>query len=192
MPRVSREQFGVNRDAIEDAAARLLRERGLHGVSVAEVMADAGLTHGGFYGHFASKDALTAAGVTRAFDRAVERWSQRVDGHDDERSALAALIDGYLSPANLASPGEGCPTAALASEVAREAKDKPVRAAFVEGIRRQLDVLLSVQPDDDPPDTDRALVQLATMIGTLVLARATASDPLSGDFVRAAREHFAG
>jgi len=192
MPRASREQASSNRVAIEESASRLFRERGFGGVSVAEVMADAGFTHGGFYGHFASKDELAAIACTRAFEDSLDRWKQRVAGQGDEASALGALIDGYLAPRNLRAPGGACPSAALSNDVSREGEDKPVRAAFVAGVKAQLDLLLSVQDPDRPPDTDKALVQLATMVGALVLARATAGDPISGDFVRAVRERFAG
>src|SRR5271170_2549103 len=120
MPRVSREQFISNRTAITEASARLLRERGIKGLSVSELMAAAGLTHGGFYGHFASKDALAAEACSLAFEHSAERWKNRVAGNADADSARAALVEGYLTPKSRSSPGTSCPAAALAGDVARE------------------------------------------------------------------------
>ncbi len=100
MPRVSRVVTERNRAAIERESARLFREQGLRGVSVAELMAAAGLTHGGFYGHFESKDALATVACTKAFDEAVERWQARISATTDPESALTALVDGYLSSRN--------------------------------------------------------------------------------------------
>src|SRR3981189_2343826 len=111
MPRVSRVVTEKNRAAIERESARLFREQGLQGVSVAELMAAAGLTHGGFYGHFESKDALATVACTKAFDEAVERWKERISGTRDPKSALTALLDGYLSSRTRRLAGSGCPGA---------------------------------------------------------------------------------
>jgi TetR/AcrR family transcriptional repressor of nem operon len=190
MPRVSRQQTEHHRAAIEEASSRLFRERGF-GVSVADVMGDAGLTHGGFYGHFASKDELTAVACAHAFEQSIERWQRRIADKADDVSALQSLVDGYLSTHSRNAPGAGCPAAALANDVAREPDGKPVRAIYVEGIKRLLGVLQATQ-DEGGADPDRALVQLSTMLGALVLARATASDPISSRFLAAARAQVAG
>ena len=84
MPRVSREQTDINRLAIEDASSRLFREQGIKAVSVADLMAAAGLTHGGFYGHFESKDALAAVACAKAFEQSAGRWEKRLDDVDWE------------------------------------------------------------------------------------------------------------
>src|SRR6202050_3032867 len=94
MPRVSREQTDHNRIAITAASARLFREQGVDKVSVAELMAAAGLTHGGFYGHFESKEKLATVACTKAFDEAVERWESRISATTDRKSALPALVNG--------------------------------------------------------------------------------------------------
>lgn len=97
MPRVSKAEAEKNRAIIEQVSARLFREQGFHGISVADLMSAAGLTHGGFYGHFESKDALAAIACERAFEESVERWRKRVDAAPDRAAALESLLDGYLS-----------------------------------------------------------------------------------------------
>jgi TetR/AcrR family transcriptional repressor of nem operon len=188
MPRASREQTEKHRQAITDVSARLMREQGIKSVSVSDLMGAAGLTHGGFYGHFDSKDALAAAACARAFEQSVERWKKRVDGQPDEPHALQALIEGFLSVHNRDNPGTSCPTTALAGDVAREPMDAPVRATYLAGIKGLLDILYGLQPGDAKAGHRQALAQLATMVGALLLARATAGDPLSGSFLAAARE----
>jgi TetR/AcrR family transcriptional repressor of nem operon len=191
MPRVSREQTDSNRLAITDASARLFRERGLKGVSVADLMAAAGLTHGGFYGHFESKDALAAEAVAKAFEQSGARWKKRMAGKAGPREAMSALVEGYLSAQARNSPGTSCPTAALAGDVAREPADAPVRAAYRAGVDGMLRVLSSLQQTGDADvDREQALVELSTMVGALVLARATAGSDLSDELLNAAREHL--
>src|ERR1700754_4029738 len=128
MPRVSREQADKNRAVIEAASARLFKERGLNGVSVADVMASAGLTHGGFYGHFESKDELAAIACAQAFEESVTRW--RALTQDTQGAGEQALVDAlakhYLSPTQRAQPGLSCAAAGLAVDVGREAADKPI------------------------------------------------------------------
>src|ERR1700683_390517 len=126
MPRVSRAVTEKNRAAIERVSARLFREQGLQGVSVADLMAAAGLTHGGFYGHFESKDALATVACTKAFDEAVERWESRISATTDRKSALTALVNGYLSSRNRAMVGSGCPLAAFSRSAGRHPGGKTV------------------------------------------------------------------
>lgn len=191
MPRVSREQADSNRIAITDASARLFRERGIGNVSVAELMAAAGLTHGGFYGHFESKDELAGEACRWAFARSVERWKQRVADKSDRTLARAALSDNYLSAQSRSSPGASCPAAAFAGDVARESADAPIRAAYAAGVEDLLKVLASVQETDVPRrDRERALADLATMVGGLMLARATQGNPISDEFLAAARRRL--
>lgn len=187
MPRASREQADNNRLAITDASARLFRERGIDNVSVAELMAAAGLTHGGFYGHFASKDQLAAEACRWAFGRSVERWKTRVSGKINRTSGRAALIDNYLSAHSCSSPGSSCPAAALAGDVAREPADAPIRTAYSAGVEELLKVLATVQQTDVPrSDREGALADFATMVGGLILARATQGSRLSDEFLAAA------
>jgi TetR/AcrR family transcriptional repressor of nem operon len=191
MPRVSKAEAEKNRAAIEQVSSRLFREQGFHGVSVADLMGAAGLTHGGFYGHFESKAALAAIACARAFEESEARWRKRVDDAPDRPAALTALVDGYLSARNRNGPGAGCPVAALANDVAREPEGKPVRAVFHEGLENLLEILASVQPGDD--DTQRrstAIAQMATLAGALVLARATQGTPLSNEVLAATKAHL--
>ncbi|EYS97406.1 TetR family transcriptional regulator [Cupriavidus sp. SK-4] len=194
MARASREQTDKNREAIEQASSRLFRERGLNGVSVAELMADAGLTHGGFYGHFASKDALAAQACKRAFEESTARWERRLARADGDRKAmLANLVEPYLTAAHCANPGVGCAAAALAVDVAREPADKPVRQAYVEGLRVMVDDMAQTVESDDPQVRhDEALVRMALLVGALTLARATDGDPLSDEMLSAVRSRLLG
>lgn len=194
MPRVSRAEAERNRAAIERAASRLIRERGL-GVSVADLMGAAGLTHGGFYGHFESKSELTAIACAHAFADSVERWRKRAAGAQDAAQAREALVSGYLTPYNRSTPGSSCPMAALAADVAREDDDAPVRGVFRDGLEQLIDMLAAAQSDADR-DADggrqAALAQISTMVGALVLARATKGNALSNEIMAAARRHLLG
>ena len=165
----------------------MFREQGL-GVSVKDVMGAAGLTHGGFYGHFESKDALVAAACASAFESSFERWRKRTESAKSRESAHAALIEGYLTSQNRASPGTSCPLAALATDVGREAEDKPVRKVFQDGLERLIQSLTEVQSPTDPDGArDEALTQLATLVGAMVLARATSGAALSDEIMNAAK-----
>ena len=191
MSRVSREQAELNRTAIEDTSSRLFREKGITGVSVTDLMAAVGLTHGGFYGHFESKDALAAIACAKAFEQSVAKWHKRVGDHSDRTAALASIVDNYLSIKSRNGAGTGCPLSALAIDVAREPADKPVRDAFLTGVNNLLEILVGLQgAGDDTRDRTLALGQLSTMVGGLVLARATRGDRISEEFLAAAREQL--
>jgi TetR/AcrR family transcriptional repressor of nem operon len=188
MARVSRERAGQHRRAITEASARLFRERGLREVSVADLMAAAGLTHGGFYGHFSSKDSLAAEACGLAFARSCERWRRRIAAAPTPASARTALIESYVSARSRNNPGASCPAAALAVDVAREGTHAPVREAFAAGIDDLVRILASVERDPDPATARaQALADLSTMAGALILARATAGQPLADEFLAAAR-----
>jgi len=191
VPRVTKEQAGRNRSAITEASARLFRERGLKGVSVADLMAAAGLTHGGFYRHFDSKDAVAAEACAAAFERSARRWRKRLCAGARRGAAKAALVEGYLSGRSRARPGTSCPAAALAADVAREAHDAPIRATYAAGVAGLLEILATAQPSGDAAaDRHAAAADFAVMVGAMVLARATAGHPLSDEFLRAARERL--
>jgi len=188
MPRVSRKQAELNREIIVDAATRLFRERGLHGISVVDVMAAAGLTHGGFYGHFESKEALAQEASGRAFEQAGERWRERIADHDDKGAARRALIEPYLSIESRDNPGESCPVVAFAGDMCHEAVDSGLRTTFMHGLNNLLDSLGPLMDSDDTArNRQQALVQYSLMVGALTLARATRGDALSEDILDAAR-----
>src|SRR5690606_28819939 len=122
------------------------------------------------YGHFQSKDALTAVACANAFEGAAERWKKRIAGAQDAEGALAALIEGYLTARNRSASGTSCPVAALAVDVAREDEGKPVRAAFNNGLDQLIEHLASVQHAslNDEARRSSALAQLSTMVGAMV------------------------
>src|SRR5215208_6469421 len=116
--KVSREQAARNRVRILDAAAQLFRERGFEGIGVADLMKEAGLTHGGFYGHFSSKEDLIAEASARAFEGSLAVWSNLVErAPGDPLSAIARV---YLASRHRDNPGAGCLLAALGPEVSRQ------------------------------------------------------------------------
>jgi len=156
MPRVSRAQAEAHREVITEQAARLFRERGIRTVSVADVMAAAGLTHGGFYGHFESKDALAGIAGERAFGQAIERWKKRAAAEATPAAQRAAIIEGYLRPQSVRDAANGCPTAALCVDVSREADDAPVRAAYVAGVEEMVDILGATERAGDAAADRRA------------------------------------
>jgi TetR/AcrR family transcriptional repressor of nem operon len=191
MPRVSREQSERNRQAIEEVSARLFREHGFRGVSVEHLMAAAGLTHGGFYGHFDSKDELTAIACSKAFDQSQQSWSRRIDEAVDRRSAYAQIVSQYLSTRQRDESAKGCPLASFAVDVAREAEDKPVRRAFLEGVKGLADTLTGLLGKRRARSArEQALAHLATLVGALALARATRGDPISDEFLQSARQEL--
>lgn len=188
MPRVSRKQADLNREIIVEAATRLFRERGLHGISVVDVMGAAGLTHGGFYGHFESKEALAREAGGRAFEQSAERWKARTAEHADKTAARHALIEPYLSASSRDNPGESCPVVAFAGDMCHEAADSGMRQTFMDGINRLLASFGSLMDSGDADaDRQQALVQYSLMVGALTLARATRGDALSDEILDAAR-----
>ncbi len=190
MPRVSREQSEHNRREIERVSSELFRAHGIGQVSVNDLMAAAGLTHGGFYGHFESKDALAAKVCSDAFDAAVAKWHERVERHSDHPAAAFKLIvDGYLSERARDNPGTACPATTLASDVTWAAPQAPVRRSFVDGMKGLLDELERVVP---AASRDQALVAMATLVGAQMLARACRGDALADDFLAAARDGLNG
>lgn len=180
--RVTKAQVEANHERIVGEAARLLRERGPEGVGVAELMKRAGFTHGGFYGHFASKEALVAEACERAFAESAERVARRLG--DGGAEAVRGYVESYLTQRHCADRTQGCAAAALAGDVARESE--PVRAAFTRGLGGlvgALAVKLSGRAR-----RRRALALLATLAGALALARAVDDPKLSGEILAAARE----
>ena len=188
MPRVSRKQAELNREIIVEAATRLFRERGIHGISVSDVMAAAGLTHGGFYGHFESREALATEACNRAFEQSSERWQARVEQSADPEAARLALIDPYLSAANRDNPGDSCPVAAFAGEMCHEAADSALQRSFIRGFKASMGILAATQATGTPEgDRQAAIAQYAMMVGAITLARATKGNSLSDEFLEAAR-----
>lgn len=188
MPRVSRKQAELNREIIVEAATRLFRERGLHGISVIDVMGAAGLTHGGFYGHFESREALAQEASGRAFQQSADRWKDWIAANEDKNVARQALIGPYLSAASRDNPGDSCPVVAFAGDMCHEAAESGLRQTFMEGLGSLLDTFTPLMDTgDNASDRQQALVQYALMVGALTLARATRGDALSDEILEAAR-----
>jgi TetR/AcrR family transcriptional regulator, transcriptional repressor for nem operon len=185
--RVSREKAAQHRDRIIDAAGALFRAKGFGGIGVADIMKAADLTHGGFYGHFASKDDLVAQASKRTMARAAENWLKRAA--DDPKAPFAALLAHYLSPRHRDDPGQGCAFAALGNDAARSGK--VVRSAFAEGLEPLIDILAQSIPGRSKATRRRkALAAMATLVGALTLARAVEGAPLSDDILNAARHEL--
>ena len=169
--RVSREQVMENRRTIVEAAGRLFRERGFDAVTVAEIMQAAGLTHGGFYGYFNSKDALIAA----AMGEALARTAQGSSGD------LAGYAARYLSRRHRDDRAHGCPTAALVADTVRQPGG--ARAEMTSGLKQQIERLSRMAPGDTTAKRRRAAIgSWAAMVGAMILARAS-DDPALSDEV---------
>ena len=188
MPRVSRKQAELNREIIVEAATRLFRERGLHGISVIDVMGAAGLTHGGFYGHFESREALAQEASGRAFRQSADRWKDWIAANENKNAAHQALIGPYLSAASRDNPGDSCPVVAFAGDMCHEAAESGLRQTFMDGLDSLLGTFAPLMDTgDEARDRQQALVQYSLMVGALTLARATRGDALSDEILEAAR-----
>lgn len=173
--RVSREQMAENRRRILDVASRLFREKGFDAVSVAEVMKAAGFTHGGFYGHFSSKDDLVAETVAHA-----------LSGDGGDGKGLRAYLDAYLSPRHRDNAADGCPVAGLASDLRHQTAE--ARAAMTKGLRSQIDRIGQALPGPDTADRRRAAIgSWAAMVGAVILSRATNDPALSDEILEQTR-----
>jgi TetR/AcrR family transcriptional repressor of nem operon len=188
MARTSRDVTALRREAVVQAAARLFRQRGVDAVSVPDLMGEAGLTHGGFYRHFASKDALEAEAYGRGLEQMAELVWSLIERHDgDGDGARQALFDHYLSARHRDEVGQGCPTAALACDAARKSRAAPLRVAVGQGVERMIDILERLSAAGGPDTRAKALANFSTLVGAIVLARATAGAALSDEFLKAAR-----
>ncbi|MCF5547205.1 TetR/AcrR family transcriptional regulator [Pseudomonas salomonii] len=183
MPRVSRKQAELNREIIVEAATHLFRERGLHGISLSDVMAAAGLTHGGFYGHFASKEALATEACQKAFEQSNLGWQEKISRSDDVHAAREAILRPYFSTQHRDNPGDGCPISAFTPDMCHEPADTALQHAFIDGVEQSLEVFAQLQDED----REAMLAKYAMMIGALTLARATRGSSLSDEFLEAAR-----
>jgi TetR/AcrR family transcriptional regulator, transcriptional repressor for nem operon len=177
--RVSNEEKQKSRARILKAASRRFRENGIAGTGVADVMKDAGMTHGGFYKHFDDKDALVRAALAEAFGDVLGPESV---GND------AATFNGrYLSTDHRDNAGKGCPLVALGGEVAR--LDTAIRAVMSDGVQARIALLQNAQSGTTRP-REAAIRDLATLVGALVLSRAV-EGPLSDEVLAASRDGLA-
>lgn len=195
MPRVSRHQADLNREAITETASRLFRERGLRGLSVGELMGAVGLTHGGFYGHFESKEALAAEACERAFTQALNEW-QAVVATQGGHIAFKAVVDYYLSSQSRDQRGASCPVVAFSADMALENGQSAIRKTYISGLEALIEMFTEILPRSvNHPFADRrreAIAQYSMLVGALTLAKATGGSALSDEVLASVLEHFQG
>jgi TetR/AcrR family transcriptional repressor of nem operon len=188
--RYSREHKLETHARIVKRASVRLREKGAHGVGVADLMKDAGLTHGGFYAHFDSREALVIEAFAYAMDRSNERWRRLAEQTPPDKR-FAAIVDSYLTAVHRDDPGHGCAVPTLGAEIARESPK--TRKVFASRMERMVDLLAEQIPDLPPKAArKRATAAVATMIGSLVLSRIAGSGEFSDEILAAGREAILG
>lgn len=181
--RVSREQAEKNHQAVINMASRLFREHGFNGIGLKDLMKGVGLTQGGFYKQFESKEDLAAQASKRAMEMATNRWSKAAARHPD--APLEAVIDFYLSPGHRAEKRDGCPLVALGSDAMRQGSK--VKSTFEDGVKAHLQLLGNMIPSTElGAKQEGALSTLALMVGALTLARLVNDQNLSQSFLDAA------
>jgi TetR/AcrR family transcriptional repressor of nem operon len=173
------------RQKVVRAAAAAVRAKGPDGVGVAEIMADVGLTHGGFYAHFPSKEALVAAAVEEAFGQSRRRFTRMTEGMSADQ-ALAAFVDAYVSTEHRSNPQRGCPISTLTNDLPRQGP--MVRAAFDAGVESLIGRLEAWLPEQDPV-ARRSLASslLAEMAGAVAVSRAVSDAALADQLLEASR-----
>jgi TetR/AcrR family transcriptional repressor of nem operon len=186
--RITKDKAAENRARVVDEAAKLFRARGFDSVGVAELMHAAGMTHGGFYNHFASKKAIEAAACGQVFVKAVAKIERVADIAEpqERRRAFADFQNRYVSPAARDAAAPSCPMVAFAGDVSRQSTE--VREAYAAGLRVYLDAFArAATGNHGEAARRRAIKQFSTLAGALVLARsvATADPGLSDEILRA-------
>jgi TetR/AcrR family transcriptional repressor of nem operon len=170
---------------VKKASARL-RERGAHGVGVADLMKDAGLTHGGFYSHFASRDALMVEAISFAMDRSIDAW-RRLSADAAPTKRFETLVESYLTPGHRDAVGTGCAIPSLGADIARESPR--TRKAFAAKLEEMIGVLAQSIPNSTPKTARRqAMAALSTMVGSLLMARIAGNGELSEAILSAGKE----
>lgn len=175
-------------ERIVSVAARAIRRSGYGGIGVADIMKEAGLTHGAFYAHFASREAMLTEAVSKA---CADSAAAATDGvaNGPPGAAMSSILGAYLSRAHVENAEFGCPLAALGSETARQAPD--VRRVATRHIKEMVDLIARQSPNWGKPSAhEQALVTLSTMVGALLLARAVDDDSLSDSLREAALQHL--
>lgn len=177
--KVSKEQLAENRQRILDGAARLFRERGFEGVTVAEIMAAAGLTHGAFYGHFSSKEDLIAQSFAHVL-------FPDTDKTENEKT-MADYAGAYLSARHRDGPGSGCLFSTLGTEVGRT--NGAARHTMTQALERRIESFSQTAPGETPEERRRAAIAgWAAMVGAMVLARISDDPALSDEIMQETRE----
>jgi TetR/AcrR family transcriptional repressor of nem operon len=194
---VMRNKASNTRSAAKDAtherivavAAQAIRRSGYDGTGVADLMKEAGLTHGAFYAHFSSREAMLAEAANCAFAQSAAALA-KVTSNAPPEQALTSLLTAYLSKAHQEQLATGCPLAALGSETPRQMPD--VRRAATRHVKEVIDLVARLSPDWGQPGAhQRALVTVSTMVGALLLARAVDDPGLSDSLRESALQHLA-
>ncbi len=163
---------------VVDAAARRFRKDGIESTGVVDLMADAGLTHGGFYAHFSSKEMLVKEALVAASMKSRAHLQGQIDeARAEGRDPLEAIVRSYLTITHRDRPDRGCSVAALGSEIARH--PRKTREAFTEGLEKTMGIIASALPEAVPNRTERAYAIFSTLIGALQLARAISDSTMS-------------
>ncbi|HTI80493.1 MAG TPA: TetR/AcrR family transcriptional regulator [Acetobacteraceae bacterium] len=178
--RTTPERKAETRERILGAALTLFRTHGVDAVGVDAIMHHAGLTHGGFYAYFASKEALVAEAATSALSRSADKWEQIVSD-TVAQNALARIVDAYLDPTHIATTERGCVLTTMGPEVARRPGARP---AITTSIRRMIEALTRCVPGRN---RQRALRALTSMVGAVVLARLVDDSALAAELLAASR-----
>lgn len=173
--RISREQARRNREKVLETASEMFRERGFDGAGVGDLMKAAGFTHGGFYNHFPSKQALAAEALDHAWQEMAQKRARARD--------LEQLLRGYLSDAARRAPGQNCPAAALGGEVSRQSGE--VRACFAGGLEGMIASVAALLPEPESAGARHRAVDIVNrMVGALMLSRAVPDDsPLAQEIL---------
>jgi len=183
--RYSKDHKAETHERIVKNASVRLRERGAANLGVAELMKDAGLTHGGFYAHFSSRDALICEAFAHAMEQTTRRWRKRAESAP-EGKRLATIVNGYLTPEHRDDIGNGCALPSLGAEVLRASPK--TRKAFAAKLEEMIDVMVEQGSDQTPKAARReAIAALATMMGALILARSAGAGDLSDEILSAGR-----
>ena len=178
----------VTHERIVEVASRAIRRSGYDGTGVADIMKEAGLTHGGFYAHFASREALLAEAADRARAEALA-WTDQLLKGAPEGQALQSLAEAYLSDEHLNGVERGCAVSALGSEMHRQAPE--VRHVATRHIQQLIDIVAREVPEGgDRSAHDEAMVRISAMVGTVVLARAVDDPTLAKSLREAALKYF--
>jgi TetR/AcrR family transcriptional repressor of nem operon len=184
--RYSREHKQETHDRIVKKASVRLREKGAHGIGVADLMKEAGLTHGGFYAHFDSREALVIEAFGYAMDRGMDHWRKITDEVAPEKR-LALIAEAYLSALHRDNPGHGCSIPALGAEIARESPK--TRKAFAGKLDEMIEMMTDFIPNlPRKAARKQAIATLTTMAGTMLLARIAGSSELSDEVLKTGRD----
>jgi TetR/AcrR family transcriptional repressor of nem operon len=199
MPRITKEDKARNRQNIVEAAGRMFRSQGIDSVGIAELMKEAGLTHGGFYNHFASKDDLAVEVCGASFAASLGGLARTIEnGPDEAGSPLERVVAGYLSTVHRDAEDGGCPSASLVVDAGRQSE--AVQSAYADGVEGYLAGFTAEflrEVDEDGPELQpdearqRAIRLLSELVGSVVIARAVrhVEPELSDEVLRAVRSH---